>query len=140
MSGEFDVLSFYESCNDIYFTIMAIIHTLPFDYIFMILLSASMIAFYATSFDSITLVASSYSYKNLEEGQEAGNIMKIFWSVLLIMLPIALIFSENSMQNLQTVSIIAAFPIALVIIIIIMSFIKDALLMLGKDNRCQKKF
>ena len=42
------------------------------------------------------------------------------------MLPIALIFSENSMSNLQTVSIIAAFPIALVIALIILSFFKDA--------------
>ena len=52
--------------------------------------------------------------------------MKLFWAILLIMLPIALIFSEGSMNNLQTVSIIAAFPIGMVIILIIASFIKDA--------------
>ena len=52
--------------------------------------------------------------------------MKLFWAILLIMLPIALIFSEGSMNNLQTVSIIAAFPIAAVICLIIASFIKDA--------------
>ena len=39
---------------------------------------------------------------------------------------LALIFSEGSMNNLQTVSIIAAFPIGLVIILIIASFIRDA--------------
>ncbi len=52
--------------------------------------------------------------------------MKLFWAVLLILLPIALIFSEGSMSNMQTVSIIAAFPIAMVIVLIIASFIKDA--------------
>lgn len=52
--------------------------------------------------------------------------MKLFWAILLIMLPIALIFNESSMANLQSVSIIAAFPIAIVIIMIIASFIKDA--------------
>lgn len=52
--------------------------------------------------------------------------MKLFWAILLIMLPIALIFNESSMSNLQSVSIIAAFPIAIVIIMIIASFIKDA--------------
>ena len=52
--------------------------------------------------------------------------MKLFWALLLIMLPIALIFSEGSMNNLQTVSIIAAFPIGMVIMLIIASFIKDA--------------
>ena len=43
-----------------------------------------------------------------------------------MLLPIALIFSENSMANLQTVSIIAAFPIGFVIVLIIASFFKDA--------------
>ena len=42
------------------------------------------------------------------------------------LLPIALIFSESSMNNIQSVSIIAAFPVGMVIILIIASFIKDA--------------
>ena len=103
-----------------------VIKTLPLWRIVLVILVTSMIAFYATSFDSITLVASQYSYKELQEGQEASRQMKLFWAILLIMLPIALIFSEGSMNNLQTVSIIAAFPIGMVIILIIASFIKDA--------------
>ena len=58
----------------------------------------------------------------------------MFWAVLLIMLPIALIFSEGSMNNLQTVSIIAAFPIGAVILLIIFSFMKDARQYLDKEN------
>ena len=102
-------------------------------------LIASMIAFYATSFDSITLVASQYSYKELREGQEAGNKMKLFWAILLILLPIALIFSEGSMNNMQTVSIIAAFPLAAVIVLIIASFIKDANKYLEEGNKEESK-
>ena len=45
---------------------------------------------------------------------------------LLILLPLALIFSENSMSNLQTVSIIAAFPVGIIMLLIISSFFKDA--------------
>lgn len=48
------------------------------------------------------------------------------WCILLILLPMALIFAESSMNNLQSVSIVAAFPIAIVIILIIASFLKDA--------------
>ncbi len=124
--GKFDVMAFFEQCGDLYQTVIAIISTLPLHSIVLVLLIVSMIAFYATSFDSITLVASQYSYRQLKEGEDAGNKMKLFWAILLILLPIALIFSEGSMSNLQTVSIIAAFPIALVIILIIASFIKDA--------------
>ncbi len=94
-----------------------------------------MIAFYATSFDSITLVASSYSYKEFQDDEEVGSWMKFFWAILLILLPIALIFSEGSMNNLQTVSIIAAFPIAMVIVLIIASFIKSAKEYLRKEDQ-----
>ena len=48
------------------------------------------------------------------------------WCLLLIVLPIALVFSESSMNNLQSVSIISAFPIGIIIILIIISFFKDS--------------
>ncbi len=126
MKGIYDFLSEYAASGDLYAVIISMIHTLPLPKLVLVLLIASMIAFYATSFDSITLVASAYSYKEVEDGAEAGPYMKLFWAILLILFPIALIFSENSMNNLQTVSIIAAFPIAVVIMMIIAAFLKDA--------------
>ena len=56
------------------------------------------------------------------------------WCILLIMLPIALVFSDSSMNNLQSVSIIAAFPIGLVIVLITLSFIKDANKYLSQED------
>ena len=91
MHGTLDVLGFFEESGDLYATVIEVIRTLPLYRVVLIVLVLSMIAFYATSFDSITLVASQYSYKELAEGQEAGKRMKLFWAILLIMLPIALI-------------------------------------------------
>ena len=72
------------------------------------------------------MVVSSYSYKRLKPEQEPDKRIRTFWAVVLILLPIALIFSENSMNSLQSVSIIAAFPIGIIILIIVASFFKDA--------------
>lgn len=126
LTGEFDAIKIYEQTGNLYTTIIEIIRTLPYYRIVLVLLVISMISFYATSFDSITLVASAYSYKQISDNEDASTKMKLFWAILLIMLPIALLFNESSMANLQSVSIIAAFPIAIVIIMIIASFIKDA--------------
>ena len=127
VSGQFDAIGMYEANGyDLYAVIIEIIKTLPCYQVVLVLLILSMIAFYATSFDSITLVASSYSYKNMRGDEMASKKMKLFWAMLLILLPIALIFSESSMNNIQSVSIIAAFPVGMVIILIIASFIKDA--------------
>lgn len=125
-SGTLDVIAIYHETENLYQTVIEIIKTLPVYPVVLVLLVVAMIAFYATSFDSITIVASAYSYKQIKDDEEASNGMKLFWAILLILLPIALIFNESSMNNLQTVSIIAAFPIGIVIIMIIASFIKDA--------------
>ena len=62
----------------------------------------------------------------MSSDEEPYRRLKLFWSVLLILLPIALLFSESSMANLQTVSIIAAFPIGFIMILILASFFRDA--------------
>lgn len=124
--GILDIMGLYTATGDLYQTIMAIVTTLPFAKMGLILLAVTMIAFYATTFDALTLVAASYSYKELPEGTEPEERIKLFWALLLMLFPIALIFSENSMANLQTVSMIAAFPIGIIILLIIFSFFKDA--------------
>ncbi len=126
LTGKFDAIGLYTTCENLYQTVVAIIHTLPVPQLVLIVLIISMIAFYSTSFDSITLVASQYSYKEFEGDEEPSKKARLFWALLLILLPIGLIFSDSSMANMQSVSIIAAFPIALVIVLIIAAFIKDA--------------
>lgn len=106
--------------------IMNIFETLPLPKLGIILLVITMIAFYSTTFDALTMVVSSYSYKELDVNEEPDKRVRTFWAVLFILFPIALIFSENSMNSLQSVSIIAAFPIGIIVILIVASFIKDA--------------
>ena len=126
LHGRLDILSAYNASGDLYTSIISILEQLPLSGFVLILLVLCMVTFYSTSFDSITLVASSYSYKELGHDADPDKRVKLFWAIFLILLPIALIFSKNSMANLQTVSIIAAFPIGIIIILIIASFFKDA--------------
>lgn len=123
--GKQNLLSFYEKSASLYETIIVALRNLPFAPLLLVILILTMIAFYATSFDSIALVASQYSYRRLPEGEEPANSVKGLWAFLLILLPLALVFSESSMANLQSVSIIAAFPIGFVILLISLSFWKD---------------
>lgn len=119
-------IAVYQQNGDLYEVIMNIIQTLPCSGFVLLLLLVTMIAFYATSFDSIALIASCYSYHRLNKNETPSKGIELIWCILLIILPIALIFSESSMSNLQSVSIIAAFPIGLVIVLITVSFLKDA--------------
>lgn len=121
-----DFISEYNATGDLYSMIINVIKTLPAAPFVLILVLLTMIAFYATSFDSIAYTASCYSYHKLEENEQPHKIVQLLWCILLIILPIALVFSESSMNNLQSVSIVAAFPIGIVMILIVWSFLKDA--------------
>ena len=106
--------------------IVDIIKTLPCAPLVMVAVLFTTIAFYATSFDSIALTALCYCYHKLKEDEIPHKILQLMWCILLILLPITLLFAQSSMSNLQSVSIIAAFLIGIVIVMIAFSFLKDA--------------
>lgn len=126
ISGAADFIAMYQQDGNLYDIIISIIQTLPCAPLILTLLLITMIAFYATSFDSIAYIGACYSYHKLGENESPHKFIQLIWCILLILLPIALVFSESSMSNLQSVSIITAFPIAVVIILIAVSFLKDA--------------
>ena len=121
-----DFIAQYQANGDLYQLILNIIDTMPLAPVILVLVLITMIAFYATSFDSIAYTAASYSYKHLGEEEKPGKPITLLWCLLLIVLPIALVFSDSSMSNIQSVSIISAFPIGIIMIIMIWAFIKDA--------------
>ena len=121
-----DFIAQYLESGDLYGMIISIIKTMPGAPVIMVVVLLTMIVFYATSFDSIALTASCYSYHTLRDGEQPNKGIQLMWCILLILLPIALLFAESSMNNLQSVSIVAAFPIGAVIVMIAVSFMKDA--------------
>lgn len=125
MKHGLDVVGFVDGGGTYYDAILKILGTLPLPEVAMILLVITMIMFYATSFDTLTLIASTYSYKRIAPDEEPHKAIRTLWAVMFILFPIGLIFSENSMYGLQSVSIIAAFPIGIIIIFMIWSFFKD---------------
>ena len=134
MKHGLDVVGFVDGGGTYYEAILKILGTLPLPEVAMVLLVITMIMFYATSFDTLTLIASTYSYKRIAPDEEPHKAIRTLWAVMFILFPIGLIFAENSMYGLQSVSIIAAFPIGIIIIIMIWSFFKDANLFLIENK------
>ena len=126
VSGIADFIAQYKANEDLYQLILNIVDTMPAASFILGLTMICMIAFYATSFDSIAYTAACYSYKKLNSDEKPHTMITLLWCILLIILPIALVFSESSMNNIQSVSIISAFPIGIIMIVMILSFMKDA--------------
>lgn len=140
-SGAVDFIAQYNESGDLYQLIMNIIDTMPGGTFILVLILICMVAFYATSFDSIAYTAACYSYRKLGENEQPHKAIEFLWCILLIVLPIGLVFSESSMSNIQSVSISSAFPIGIIMIIMIWAFLKDAKKYreekgLGKKYKC----
>ena len=141
-AGAQDFIAVYAKTGDLYELILNIIDTMPCSTFILIMVIVTMITFYATSFDSIAYTAACYSYKNLKEGEMPHHAIELLWCILLIVLPMGLVFSESSMNNIQSVSIISAFPIGIIMIIMVWSFFKDAAryrLEVKEELLCQDK-
>ena len=125
VAGKADFIAQYTENEELYSLIISIIDTMPAAPLILVIAMFCMIFFYATSFDSIAYTAACYSYKRLGENEKPHTLITLLWCLLLIVLPIALVFSESSMHNIQSVSIISAFPIGLIMILMIWGFFKD---------------
>ena len=122
--GIFDAASALKE-TDASQVILQILNTLPYAKIVLGVLIITMIAFYSSTFDAITLVIASYSQKNLEKHSEPKKGLRAFWAVVFVMLPAALILVETNLNQLQSLSIIAAFPLGIIIILIVISLFKE---------------
>lgn len=124
VSGEFDMVGRISNGETYSSAIVSLLETqtvLPS--IMLALLFISMLAFYTSTFDTLTLVMSQYVCKEYEENP--SKYLKVFWGVLFILLPIALLFTEGTLESLKSLSIIASFPISLVFLRIIYVFLRD---------------
>lgn len=125
IKGTLDLLGQYSVNKNMYETVGIAINSLPLAPVALILISISMILFCATSYDSISLTCSCYSYKNLAEGQSPSKFVKQFWATLLVLLPVAITFSNASYSNIQNLAVIAGFPATIIVVLVIISTMID---------------
>lgn len=111
--------------------IIKIIDSLPWSKFIMVVLFITMVGLYASTFDALTDVVSCFSYKTLDVDESPSKWVKIYWAVVFLILPIALLFLDTTNQLLQSVAIIGAFPLSFIMILIVISFFKDV-----KKTRC----
>lgn len=125
MKHGLDVTGYIANGGEMYQAILQIFATLPLSELALVLLAITMIFFYATTLDGITYVASSYSYHQISAEEEPSRKIRAVWSIMLILFPIGLLFAENTLYSLQSVTIIAAFPVGILLMLIVWSFFKD---------------
>lgn len=124
-NGKKDLASMVAGGEEPSKVILTIFDQLPLVTVSLVVLVVAMVLFYASTFDAITLVVASYSEKKKKADQEPRKKLRAFWSLVFLLLPVALLFSGSTLAGLQTISIVAAFPLGIIMIMVVVSFIKE---------------
>ena len=104
--------------------IISVLETLSMNKIVIVGFSVAAAVFTATTFDSVSYILATVTTKKLEEGQEPAKWNRLFWAFAIGFIPMSLLIIDGPLFAIQTVSIITAIPIVLIMIALIISFKK----------------
>ena len=115
--------------------VLATLHTLPLSRLVVAVVALVMILLVTTSMDSTTLIASAFSEPGLRVDELPSKRGRVFWAILLIVMPVALLFAEGSLNNVQSLAIVAGIPISVILFLATASFIKDGKAYLAETSK-----
>ena len=76
-----------------------------------------MVVFLAAHMDAVGYAVSATCTRGLSEGQDPSPNARLFWCVMLTLVPIAMIFSKAPLDTMKTATIVTALPFIVIILI-----------------------
>jgi BCCT family betaine/carnitine transporter len=97
--------------------ITSMIHSLPMGTLVLAVFMIVGTMFLATTLDSASWTLAAATTKNLGQDEEPARGFRMFWSIMLALVPMAFIFAKADLNALQTCAILTAVPIAIMTIL-----------------------
>lgn len=103
---------------------VAMLSTLPFSKLFLIVWGILAILFLATTLDSATFTLAAAVTRGIKEGEEPKRWLRMFWSFALIAVPLGFLAINADLNALKTMAVLTAAPISVLTVIAIISAVK----------------
>lgn len=97
--------------------ISQLLSLLPGGTLLMWIFLAIMVIFLAAHMDAVGYAVSVTCSKGLEEGQDPSPNIRLFWCVMLTLVPLAMIFSKAPLDTMKAATIVTALPFIAIILI-----------------------
>lgn len=104
--------------------VVEVMKTLPLSSIFMIVFCIITLLFLATTLDGAALTMATTSTKGLKNNEEPSPLLRLFWCIMLALVPLTMILVNADLNTIKTCAIITAIPILFLMIVIIQGFLK----------------
>ena len=103
---------------------IAAINTMPFDTLMLFLFCGITVIFVITSYDSMSYVIAYHVQKSSSKNKDPGRYLRLFWAIVLGILPAALIFYSSHQVALNLI-ILASLPLLAIYPLMAISVFKE---------------
>lgn len=104
--------------------IVSVLRSLPFGSIFMVIFCIATLLFLATTLDGAAFTMATTSSINLQNGEEPNPLLKLFWCIMLALVPLTMILIKANLNTIKTCAIITAVPLIFILLVIIIGFVR----------------
>ncbi|QCY09490.1 BCCT family transporter [Pseudomonas sp. MPC6] len=98
--------------------------SLPFGKVLSAVYFLLMLVFLASHLDAVAYTVAATSTRNLREGQDPSPTLRLFWCLLLAVLPLAMLYINASLNTLKTAVILTAIPFIFILMVKIWGLLK----------------
>ena len=123
LSGEFSIINEIQN-GDPYAGVFELLDTLPAGTILAIVYTVCVAGFICTTLDTASLCLASTTVKNLDENNNPSPVSRLFWCVMLTLLPLALMFSGASFDAFKSLAILVSTPLAIVLLFMLLGMFR----------------
>lgn len=123
LSGVVDMVGLLGSGADTA-AIIEVMRSLPLGAVFMILFCISSLLFLATTLDGAAFTMASTSTVGLKQGEDPHPVLRLFWCVMLALVPLTMIFIGADINTIKSCAFITSVPVIFIMIILLYGWLK----------------
>ena len=123
LSGAVDMVGMLAAGQDTA-AIISVMRSLPMGSVFMVLFCVSSLLFLATTLDGAAFTMASTTTPGLKNTEEPSPMLRLFWCIMLSLVPLMMIFINASLDTIKTCAFITAIPIVFIMAVMLYGWIR----------------
>ena len=103
----------------------AVVKTLPFGKVALVLYLAVIVLFLATTLDACSFTLSSTVSKKLKANEEPNKKLKFAWCIVLILIPIAVSYIGTDIDTIKSIVLATGLPLVILLFVVYYGFLRE---------------
>lgn len=123
LNGTVDMVGMLEAGNGNQ-AIVQVLRTLPAGSVFMVVFCVITLLFLATTLDGAAFTMATTSTRGLKNDEEPHPMLRLFWCIMLSLVPLTMILIKADLNTIKTCAIITAVPIIFIMMIMLVGWLR----------------